>query len=186
MKKPYLIIFILIIIISFGAGLFLGKNILGKSSDKDCATAYQDGWNAMRDRIIKSGKIQLEDQVYSFLGDVYKKTDTELFITPSYIDPLLSPDLDSRIVKVNTNTVIYQMTKKDNAQYQQEMTDFVKSNPNRGPDGTGLDGGQDAPSMFVKDTRTFNEILVGQRITVKADENIIEKNEFTAKEIVIQ
>lgn len=184
MKKSYLALFVFLIIIFFVFGFLFGKTVSDSGevvAVVNQESTYEDGWNALRDRVINSGIIQYQEQENTYMGEVSNKADSELTIKLIHIDPLAQPELDSRVVKVGVGTDIYEMVEKQVDVYQQEMTKYLQENKERGPD-----SGEGTPSMFVKEKRTIGDVVVGQRIIVKSDENIKAKNEFIAKEIILQ
>jgi len=160
------------------------------------ANTYQAGWDAAKKRLTDSGYLPIIDnmEIKNISGQVtaVKGSTVALKIRP--LEPLADPNLDERIINVDSNTKIYILEQKDQAQYQSEMAEFNKKmqeqlknplEPGQAPIPPVGDVGP--PEFFVKKEASISDIKVGMNINViAADKDIKNAKQFSAAEINLQ
>jgi hypothetical protein len=182
MKKIKLIIFILALIISFGAGIFAGKIIFDKS--KDLQAMYNSGWNAAKERVDKYKISEEQDSnkdVKIIIGKVAKIENSKIYLDITPFDSLDDPSLDQRILIIDDKTVLQKNTKKDDESYKKELEDFYQKNPEMRdrPDAVGM------PSAFAYVQINIKDIASGLKVRATSEKNIRFEKEFTVKELLV-
>lgn len=149
---------------------------------------FQAGWEAAKQRLAETGFAPLaaDMEIKSLSGQVQKIEGSKISLKIQPLEPLADPALDNRIVETDNNTKIYKLVQKDTSEYQKEMEEFNKKmeeqmkNPPERPEPLM------PPEMYTKEEVALSDIKEGEQITVTAQENIKEKSEFKATEVVIQ
>lgn len=179
----------IIAIVFLGLGIFIGTKF-SKKAVPQCATVnaentYQAGWNAAKERLnqLSIGTIiPAGTEIKNVNGTIQKIEGNKLTVKINPIEPLSDPELDVRIITVDSNTKITLVVQKDPAQFQKELQDFqdkMKQSPAQ------TDPSQQ-PVPFDKKDITLSNLQENQRIAVTANENIRDRKEFTAKQIDTQ
>ncbi|MFH1255015.1 MAG: hypothetical protein V1667_00880 [bacterium] len=180
--------------IFFGLGFYFDRApVAVKKGDN----TFQAGWQAAKDRLKQSSFMPMMNEnmeISSVSGEVKEVQDNQISIKINPLEPLADPELDNRIIELDNNTKIYQLSQKDQAQYQKESEDFeqkmkqqmekmvkpeempaVSANPITPPD------------MFVKKEIKAQDIAIGSQANVIAVEKDIKNaKKFIAAEITIQ
>jgi hypothetical protein len=182
MPKKVIIVMVVLLVLTFSMGVFLGTKINSKSpAGKD--NNYQAGWDAAKVQLQKSGfgaPVGLEIKTLS--GTVDKISGNTLTLkNVSNSDPLADSSLSVRTVQVTKDTKFYQLTQKDQVQFQKEMEEFQK----KMKDQSGENPSVTPPSPQDKKEVALSDIKEGQSVSVTSSENIKDKKEFTATQIEI-
>ena len=187
--QKQIIIYVTIGIICFGLGFGLGS--VGKFSLKPSAPAQQNsfeaGWNAAKQRLQETGFLPpVPDEIFTISGQVQKIENNKITLNIRPLEPLADPELDVRIVEIDENTKIYQLKEKEFEQYEKEMKEYDKKMKEQMDTSEPVPEPITPPEPFVKEVAKLSDIKQGQEITVTSKENIKNKKQFRAIEIVIQ
>ena len=96
------------------------------------------------------------------------------------------PDLDNRIVEIDSSTEIIKLVKKEEEEYKLELDKFYKDNKKLLEQTVNTLDYPAHPSLCNKIEVSATELQTGQRVEVKTSENIRDKKQFIAQEIIIQ
>lgn len=186
--KKYIIIAI-IIIISFFVGFFVARSTYVKKINEAIAQndiKYQEGWENAKKRLIDRGVYNSGggEEVYKDIinGDITEIKGNKLVIKIVPFKLLSDPELDYREVIISDDTKITKTVKKSDEEYKQEVEQYYLDNPE---EVNNPNFGIDYPSMFKDAIVTMSEFAVGQKITAKASEDIVEKKSFKIIEATI-
>lgn len=160
-----LVLIIIALIIDFGAGYYFGKQT-GKEIGKEIG--FQSGWEAAKRRLEEVGFIvPANDQreIRGIYGQVKGVKENKISLKIQPLSPLADPDLDFRIVEVDDNTKIIQQ---------------------KAVEGVLVEGDIPAGFLLEHEETDISAIKPGQFISVKAEENIRNKKQFRATQIMIQ
>ena len=184
MTKQTIITIIIIALIFFGIG-FVFANYYKLDSNNN---TYQAGWDAAKQRLEESGFVpMIEDmEITSVSGEVEQIQDNKISLSIYVLEPLADPSLDSRIIEVDENTKIYQLIEKNQEQLQKEMDEFNQKMQEQTNNPEITSEPIMPPELFNRQEISFNNLQIGQQITVLAQEDIKDKKEFKAVEINIQ
>ncbi|MHA1251766.1 MAG: hypothetical protein ACTSRP_17380 [Candidatus Helarchaeota archaeon] len=148
---------------------------------------FEAGWNAAKQRLQETGYLPpVLDEIFTISGQVQGIENNKITLNIHPLEPLADPELDVRIIEVDENTKIYQLKEKEFEQYEKEMKEYNKKMKEQ------VDAPELAPESiippepFIKETAKLSNIRQGQEITVTSKENIKNKKQFRAIEIVIQ
>ena len=160
------------------------------------ANTFQAGWEAAKKRLADSGFAAPMGnfEIKNISGQVtaVKGSTVALKIRP--LEPLADPNLDERIINVDSNTKIYILEQKDQAQYQSEMAEFnkkmqeqLKTPPQPGQAPISPADAIMPPEFFIKKEASISDIKIGITVNVvAADKDIKNAKQFTAAEISLQ
>jgi len=187
--QKQIIVYVIIGAICFGLGF--GLRSVGEFSLKPSVPAQQNtfeaGWNAAKQRLQETGYLPpVLDEIFTISGQVQGIENNKITLNIHPLEPLADPELDVRIIEVDENTKIYQLKEKEFEQYEKEMKEYNKKMKEQ------VDAPELAPESiippepFIKETAKLSNIRQGQEITVTSKENIKNKKQFRAIEIVIQ
>ena len=149
-------------------------------------------WDAAKLRLEQSGFMPMlgEDmEITSISGEVQEIQNNKISLKISPLEPLADSSLDNRIIEVDENTKIYQLTEKDQEQYQKEMDEFDKQMEEQIEDPKAMAEITEPailPEMYTKQEINLTDIQAGDRLTVTAQEDIKEVKEFKVIEITVQ
>jgi len=189
MEKKNIIIYFIIAVIFFSVGFMLSLGINKYTSGKqiDSSNTYQAGWEAARERLYKTGYLQLPDwqtPIKEILGNINNVSNSKITIITEPLDPLADPDLNNRIVEINSNTKIFHYAKKSKEQYDKELEEFNSKYKEKDwmnkPDSDIL-----PPSNYYLAETVKDDLQTGQQIRVKASQDIKNEKQFIAEEITI-
>ena len=90
------------------------------------------------------------------------------------LEPLADLELNNRIVEIDSNTKIILHESRNDEEFIKEADAFEK----------GLS--ENEPMPFIEKKGSLSDIKVGEITTVTAQENIKDKKQFKAVEIIIQ
>ncbi len=190
MTKKALTIMIFLLLLFFGAGMFVGLKIKSKSSvPGNQADNYQAGWDAAKKQLEKKGIGVLPGgmEIKNLSGTIDKISGNTITIkNVSSPDPLSDSSLDTRTVQVSSNTKFYQLVQKDSVEYQKEMTDFQNKMQEQMKNPSPTAQPITPPMPQDKKEITLSNLKEGQNITVVSDGDIKDKKEFSATEIAVQ
>lgn len=175
-----IIIYTLIAILGFGLGF--GFAYLDKKQSQE--NAYQEGWDAAKQRLQEAGYLPfVAEEIFWLEGRVERVEQDKITLKIFSFDPLADPDLDIRIVWMDSNTKVYQLKPKEPAEYQKEEAEFFKK----------MEEQAISPELFKKpipqtprEPAQLSDIKQGQEIMVVSDADIRDKKQFKAVEVVIQ
>ncbi|MBU1255792.1 hypothetical protein KKH35_02890, partial [Patescibacteria group bacterium] len=117
---------------------------------------------------------------------VQEVKDNKIYLKIQPLTPLDDPELDNRIIETDDNTKVYQLVEKDQTQYQKESNEFNQKMQEQMNNLETIAEPIMPPEPFIKQEINFNEIQVGQQITVIAEQDIKEIKQFKAVEIIVQ
>ena len=171
-------------------GIFIGtmipKKIKTSSGNKN--DSFQAGWNAAKARLSQSpmGMVLSDDaEIKNVSGIIQKISNSKLMIKINLLEPLSDPDLDDRMINVDSNTKIFLFVPKSQTQIEKEMQEFNDKMKNQA---TMAENSQllTPPSPIEKKEIRLTDLKENQRVEVMAGENIKDKKEFVAVEIDAQ
>ncbi|MFZ2226087.1 MAG: hypothetical protein WA064_01050 [Candidatus Moraniibacteriota bacterium] len=189
MTTKTLIATIILIILFFGTGIFLGTKIKKTSAPSNQENTYQAGWDAAKKQLEKKGigSVPAGMEIKNLSGTIDLISGNTLTLkNVSSADILSDPSLDTRIVQVSADTKFYQLVQKDGAQFQKEMEDFQKKMQEQAASATPTNQPLTPPQPQEKKELALSDLVVGQSVAVTSSENIGDKKEFTATEISVQ
>ena len=153
--------------------------------------SFQSGWDAAKERLSQSHMgmvIPAGTEIKNISGTIQKIDGNKLTLKINPLEPLSDPNLDTRIITVDSSTKIILAVQRDQALFQKEMQDFqdkmkqppVQTDPSQLP--------TQILSPKSYDNRDINlaDLKENQQIAVSANENIKDKQEFTAVQIDVQ
>ena len=187
--QKQIIIYVIIGAICFGLGF--GLSSVSKFSLKPSAPAQQNsfeaGWNAAKQRLQETGFLPLvPDEIFTINGQVQGIENNKITLKIHPLEPLADPELDVRIIEVDESTKIYQLKEKEFEQYEKEMKEYEKKMKEQMGASEPVPEPITPPKPFIKETAKLSNIRQGQEIAVTSKENIKNKKQFRATEIVIQ
>lgn len=194
MNQKTFIAMIAVAAIFFGLGFYFDRAPVSMNKGDN---TFRAGWQAAKDRLKQTGfaPMMSENTEISFVsGEIKEVKNNQISVQINALEPLADPELDNRIIEVNENTKIYQLSEKDQEQYKKEMLEFeqkmkeqmekivkpeempaVSANPITPPD------------MFVKKEIKSQDIKIGSQASISAVEKDVKNaKKFTAAEITIQ
>lgn len=189
MTTKTLIATIILIILFFGTGIFLGTKIKKTSAPGSQENTYQSGWDAAKKQLEKKGigNVPAGMEIRNLSGTIdLISGDTITLKDVTSANLLSDPGLDIRTVHVSSDTKFYQLTQKDGAQFQKEMEDFQKKMQEQTGNDPLANQPIAPPQPQDKKEITIAELKVGQLVEIISADNIGEKKEFTATEITTQ
>lgn len=166
MSKQTIIITVITALVFFGLGFAFANYY--KSSDN----IYQAGGDAANIRLAEMGCAPVAEdlKITSINGIVQEIKNNLVYLKIQPLTLLADPELNNRIIEINKNTKVYKLVEKSATQHQEEIAESMM-----------------LPKYFIdKQEISFNDVQVGQKITVVAQENIKDKKQFKAAEIIIQ
>ncbi len=180
---------LIIFIAGILCGISIPKNNSIISGGKD--NSFQAGWDAAKARLSQSPAgmaIPTNAEIKSVNGAIQKIDGNKLTVKINPLEPLADPNLDTRIVVVDSSAKIILDVPKDQAQLEKEMKEF--QDKMKQPSAQ-TDPSQPAvpimpPTSFTSKDISLSDLKVNQYISVTANENIKDKKEFTATQIEAQ
>jgi hypothetical protein len=180
-KKIIILISLFFLGIGMGGGIVLQKIFF--SQKKDANDTYASGWAAAKQRLIDTSvfqEISKNVEIKSISGIVKKIDNNIITIVAQPLEPLSDPNMDERFVVVDSNTKITAFIKKSDQQYQKELDEAIKrGNFKQSPDSP--DGGI---TEYSSESVSISQIATGSQITINSNEDLRNKKQFTAKEIL--
>ena len=181
MNKRLLIISFIAIIIFAIIGFYVIKVVLNReakdnSINNDLETSFLSDDDAITD-------LPKESQSKEVSGRI-KEINEQGLVLKIEPDSLTFPKLNERIVEVNENTKIYRLVLKDQEKMNEELENYsknIKDAPNESKDEL-----LEMPGMFVEQEINLQDIQVGERVTIMAEDDINTKKHFFAVEIIIE
>ncbi len=183
MHKQLLII-IIVGLVFFGLGYAFGFIVENKTD------AFQDGWDAARQRLIKNGIFSAEIgdmKIREGIGLVEEVNGNKISLKLNSIDPLSDPGLKNRVIKVDDSIEIYKkLGDKDSGQYQRELEEYIKKIEilRQGASEEMIDELR-LPLNYDVESADFEDIKVGQHILIVAKEDIRNLEQFKVMRITI-
>jgi len=180
-KKIVIVVFF---IASFFAGFFWGKVVT--ESKRDLNDTFDMGWDAAKKRLNETGFLQDIDRnivAKAITGTITSVGQNKFTVKIAPLEPIADPDLDSRIVEIGNNTEIYKIVEKDRQKYRQEIEEFKKNNQELM---IGSEFDILKPSMYTQKEATSKELMKNQIVIVRTSEDILNKKQFIAQEIIIK
>lgn len=179
MKK--VIIHLIIILLSLVAGIFLGYRFeFGQKNTVNVANEYDKGWEECRARykeLANTQSYEAEVEIRFLTGKIVKTDLNTINIDIIKFDYNADPNLDTRIIKIDDNTSINKVVKKDNEEYMEELGIYNKN----------FDNGQEQPpSEFKEIGINSTELKIGQNVQVWVEQDVRNIKEFTASKILIE
>lgn len=190
MTKKYILVFLITAIVFFVFGYISETIIYNKSCSSvpvDPNNTYQAGWQAAQKRLQDSGTFQIIDQktlIMEIVGNVVEIKSDSLLVKIIPIEPLADSNLDIREIELNSQTLIKKIIKKDEQQYLKELNEF---NDKHGDDYYGRpDATITPPNAYTETEISLAEVIIGEQVVIKTQENIRDVKKFTANEIIVQ
>lgn len=194
MNQKIFIAMIAVAAIFFGLGFYFDRSpVLTQKGDN----TFRAGWQAAKDRLKQTGFAPMMSEnmeISSVNGEIKEVKNNQISVQINALEPLADPDLDNRIIEVNENTKIYQLSEKDQEQYRKEMLEFEKKikeqmekivQPEEMPAVSA--NPITPPDMFVKKEIKSQDIKIGSQANITAVEKDIKNSKkFIAAEITIQ
>ncbi|MBU1729986.1 hypothetical protein KJ557_00265 [Patescibacteria group bacterium] len=188
-----IIISVFIAVIFFGLGYITSKSHkqLCPQTTNEQQGDFQAGWNAAKQRLAETGFMPMLDDIESMEiktanGKVIAIEGNKISAKIFPLEPLADPKLDNRIIETDENTKIYQSIPKDQKEFQKELDEFRKKIDERVNNPEGNTEPIEPLSGFVKTETNLEAIKTGQQITVTAEQDIKNLEQFKAIEIIIQ
>jgi hypothetical protein len=190
-KKTLIAIIAALVIFLVGVlvGMSFSKKVIVSGNRQD--NSFQAGWNAAKERLKQSpmGMVLPADlEIKNISGKIEKIYGNKITIRINPLEPLADPNLDTRIVVVDSSAKIILDVPKDQAQLEKEMKEFntQMSKPQVSTDPSQPVNPIMPPTSFVAKDILLSDLKVNQYISVIANENIKDKKEFTAIQIEAQ
>ena len=163
-------------LMGFGGGFFVERALMTGPNDKEI--------ERLQSQINRAKKFfpPILQDIRSVLGIVKELGGDTVVIEITLVNPF-DESPQNRIVKIANETKIVRNERRDPAAYQREIADFQKklqAQSNNPPSVRAT-----PPNEFSQAPATISDIAVGQQISIATDENIRDKESFTAKTIVI-
>lgn len=191
-KKNVIIFFVAVLFFILGAGvaiLFFNqcREITPLTSEKaDGNDTFQAGWEAAKKRLVETGVVlglNEKISIKSITGTIKGVQSGRITIKIVPLEPLAIPDLDQRIIQIDSGTKINKLVKKNEEQYQKEIEEFNRI------DKKALLNTPEYPvypNRYTKQEITIDELQVNTKAVVTAAEDVKNVKQFTAREITIQ
>jgi len=186
MNKKFLLINIFIAILFFGLGL-VAFNLINnqKINENDIfQKGWDAGWDTAKNRLYQNNSSEIIDNRTkirkSVLGNIVDIEGKKIIVKIRPLEILALPDLDNRIILIDSQTEITKKSKKDQNEYSEELEKFYKENeqyrnmPNA-----------PTPIMFNEKKINISELSKGQLVKIVSSNNIIHLKQFTASKITI-
>lgn len=172
------IILIVLVIIALISGYGIAIMSAERCQSRDPDNTYMAGWQAARERLVAYGDEEPEEdaQIEVVSGTIKKKNNDSLEVKIVPFEILSDPELNLRVIKIDSNTVIKKYQPKDQEQYRIEVNEFTKKR-----DEDPLDENNKLPSSYIMVDIGIEDLAVGQTISIDAGENIRYKKSFVAK-----
>ncbi len=183
-NKKFIIIIVAVVFFIFGYILSSQINLPAKIGPAGQNT-FQAGWSAAKQRLAEFMPPLTQGEIKSLSGQVQKIEGSKISLKIRPLEPLADPALDNRLAETDNNTKIYKLVQKDAAEYQKEMKEFTKKMEEQMKNPSERPAPLMPPEMYAKKESALSALKAGDQITVIAQENIREKREFKAVEIVI-
>ena len=181
---------IIVALIFLGIGIFIGVKIPKKQiSQTGTENTYQAGWDAAREKIKQSpsfATMQPAGEVKSVSGTIQKINGNKITIKTFQMDPLADESLSERIVVVDSNSKISLNVQKSSEKMQAEMQAFQEKMKTQNSDPAKAPEAIAPPIPFEEKTIALSDLKEGQSISVISSENIGEKKELVAQQIIAQ
>ena len=174
-----------IMLVMFGIGVFVGPKLVSSRNSGALSKTpgenqknFQAGWETAKKRISETGLCRSagEGEIKKVFGKIEKINGSALTVKITPLEPLADAGLDTRIIKVGSDTKIYKLIPKDTGQFQKELDQFNKS--------PGVSS--ELPSFFEKQEAGLADIQKGHEIEVLTGSDIKNQKQFSASEIDIQ
>lgn len=187
------------VIIVLGVGIFIGTKLPRKieTPTGDRNDSFQAGWDAARERLKQSplGMATLEkNDVRDVNGKILKIVGNKIIVKINPLEPLTDPNLDERIIVIDSNTKIVATSRREDPKFLQEQQAFqekMKQQLEQRRQDPSVELEQIIPPMlgeiiFDKKDVALEELKEDMDISVTSAENIKEVKEFTAVRIDMQ
>lgn len=171
-KYTLFIFAILFILIGFGGGFFIAKKQYLVQLPQELPS-------------LSSQKNLLID---SAIGEIVSIENGKISLKIKDNQLPIGPELLTRVVNLNGSTALYQLTFKSQEKLKEEYVQFeenVKEARKQMQDPAVIVRNNTPPTMESKVAIRATDLRVGQLVTVKTRENILEKGDLTASEISI-
>lgn len=173
---------VLVLVASFGLGVFVGPQIMTVKGPFDVrvANTYEAGWNAARQRLAESdiGRVVNAQDPRSIRGTIESVGSDRVGIRVRAADPLADPSLDKRVVLVRNTTKVLRLDRKESSVFQREVDIFFANLKSKKPSDS-----LRAPEPFIGTAIDTQNLEVGDEVFVVASEDIKLAKEFIASEI---
>ncbi len=149
---------------------------------------YQAGWEAAKQRLAETGFAPIMEgmEISAVSGEVKQIQENKISLKIQPLLPLADPDLDNRIIEIDSNIKIYQLEEKDNNEYQEELNGFNLTMQRQMENSELNQEMIMPPEPFTKKAASLSDIKVGAQINVEAGEDIKNLKEFDVITITIQ
>ncbi len=194
--KNLIIYTIALALVFFSLGLFinnlfsLSPNKINQPAPGISQNTFQAGWEAARQRLKDTGFFPAltNQEVKEIYGQIKEIKDNKITLKIGPLEPLADPQLDMRTIEIDNQTKIYKLEAKDQTKFQQEMAEYNKLMEQRVKNPAAATTSQPImpPSLYTNKPISLSDLKVGMQITVSADNNIKDSQEFKAVEINIQ
>jgi len=178
-----IIITIIIALVFFGLG-FISADYYKSYVNN----TFEDGWDAAKQRLEETGfaPMMIDTEITSINGEVQEIKNNKIYIKTYSLEPLADIELDNRIIEIDDNTKIYQLVEKDQKQLQREISEFEQKMQEQMNNPENMMEPVMPPELYIKQEISLADIEIGQQIVVTAEEDIKDKKEFKAIEIIVQ
>jgi hypothetical protein len=189
MTTKTLIATIILIILFFGTGIFLGTKLKKTTTPGSQENTYEAGWNAAKKQLEQTGVGKTLNQIVAktIIGTIDTVSGSTIMLkNVSSSDPLSKANLENRTVQIAPDTKVYRLVQKDKTQFLSETEAFQSKVRDRM---SGKDNSEDPivpPQPQSKENATPSDLKAGQFVTITSNEDIADAKEFTAQEINIQ
>lgn len=181
---------LLILFVVFFGGFLLGHFDFyffgGKiNTEEIIANAHKEGLDMARKELESRGVSKsLNNTAYTneLNGRIVKINDNEIIIKVLSSDLIPNSSLLERKVILTKNTVIKLLKMKNEEEYNIELSNYYKNNPDEKNNPAISDN---FPSKMYSVKGGFSDLSTGQMVTTKADNNILNLDSFEISELVI-
>lgn len=195
MNNKTIVLVIVVALIFFALGLF-SANLLNQGvkigqipTGEKIQNTFQAGWEAAKQRLKDSGFVPMMEnmEIKMVYGEIKDIKDNQILLKIRPLEPLADPELDDRIIQIQSDTKIYQLVQKNPVEYQKEIEEYNKKINEQMKNPTNMGSTSLVmPEPFIKKSASLSDIKVGQQISVFATNDIKTVKQFTAVEISMQ
>ncbi len=174
---------VIIAIVCFGVGFFVGTRTEGVVSEGDAVGGdFAAGYEAARTKLVEAGYIAAPATIVS--GSVKSVSNGALVLSRTPLDMLDNPRDVTVLVQADTEVV--QVTPKDSDMLQQEMAAYQSALSAVTYDENGT-ASSDMPQMPITETRTpitLTDIPQGSMVTVQTTEPVTHASDSLTARVV--
>ncbi len=194
MTKKTLFAVTILILLFFGSGILLGVKL--KSENNGIASnvqapsnqdnSYQAGYDAAKKQLLEKNPAiapLIEMQTKIRYGTIEKISENSIILDNVRTAALPADSKpETFTVDITKDSNFFQLSRKDCAQFQAEMTDFQNKLQKQTPTDQQKIS---SPQIQEKKAISLADLKEGQLVSITSNEDISDQKDFTAKEVTI-